>query len=93
MRKTFRFKSLLLGLLAMTSTTSFAQIAVGDKFPDGNFIYEVTTAAVANGKAGAVKILGVREGKNPVVDKKLVLSSTCSATVAEDVYNFTVTTS
>ena len=92
MKKTFRFKLMLLGLLAMGSTTSFAQIAVGEKFPDGNFIYEVTTAAVANGKAGEVKILGVREGKNPVVDKKLVLSSTCSATVAEDVYKFTVTT-
>ena len=70
----------------------FAQISVGDKFPDGNFVYQVTTAAVANGKAGTVKILGVREGKNPVVDKVLVLNSTCSATVAEDVYNFTVTT-
>lgn len=86
-----KIKLMLLGLLAMFGSNAFAQIHVGEKFPDGNFVYEVTTAAVANGDAGAVKIIGVREGKNPIADGALVLKPTCSATVFEDVYLFKVT--
>lgn len=84
-------KLMLLSLLAFGSSNAFAQIHEGEKFPDGNFVYEVTTAAVANGDAGAVKIIGVREGKNPITDGALVLKATCSATVFEDVYLFKVT--
>lgn len=84
-------KLMLLSLLAMIGSNAFAQISLGDIFPDGDYIYQVTTEATANGDPGEVTILGVRQGKTPIVDGALVLKATCSATVFEDLYLFKVT--
>jgi hypothetical protein len=86
-----KIKLMLLGLLAMVGSNAFAQKLVGDVFPVDNFVYEVTKLGVANGKAGEVKIVGVRKGYNPVVNKALVLVPTIESMVFDDKYSFYVT--
>ena len=90
MKKFKNFKLMLLGLLAMGSTTAFAQRNVGELFPEGNFIYEVTK--VQGSLPGEVKVVAVRDGKNPVTAGSLELKGYLETTVFEDVYKFNVTT-
>lgn len=84
-------KLMLLSLLAFGSSNAFAQKVIGDIFPVDNYVYEVTKLGVANGKAGEVKIVGIRNGYNPVADKALVLKPTIESMVFDDKFSFYVT--
>ena len=88
--KTQSLKLMLLGLLAMGSTTAFAQRNVGDIFPADNFVYQVT-ATMDGSDPGEVTLIGIRDGKSPVVDGALVIPNQMSADLFGDTYTFNVT--
>lgn len=88
MRK--NFKLLLLGLLAMCSSTVFAQRNVWDIFPADNFVYQVT-ATMDGTDPGEVTLIGIRDGKSPIVDGALVIPNQMSADLFGDTYTFNVT--
>jgi hypothetical protein len=86
MRKHF----LLLMLMALLPLTSFAQRNKGDKFPAGNYVYEVT--AVMDGTLpGEVTLIGIRDGKNPIVGNALVIPGLMTATLFDEEYKFNTT--
>jgi len=86
MRKHF----LLLMLMALLPLASFAQRNVGDKFPAGNYVYRVTTAMDGT-LPGEVTLIGIRDGKNPIVDNALVIPGQLTATLFEEDYTFNTT--
>lgn len=89
MKKNFKF--MLLSLLAMVSTTVFAQRNVNDKFPAGNFVYEVNTVYDdENDIPGEVTLIGIRDGKNPIVSNVLDIPGYMEATLFDEVYKFNV---
>jgi len=86
MRKHF----LLLMLMALLPLTSFAQRNKGDMFPAGNYVYEVT--AVMDGTLpGEVTLIGIRDGKNPIVGNALVIPGLMTATLFDEEYKFNTT--
>jgi hypothetical protein len=88
MKKLKSLKLMLLALVAMVSSSAFAQRNVGEKFPEGNFIYEVTKKM--GSKPGEVKIVAIRDGKNPVKNDSLKLVGYLETKVFEDTYKFNV---
>ena len=65
MRKHF----LLLMLMALLPLAGWAQFAVNNYVPKGNFIYKITKAADAS-TPGEVVLYGIRDGQNPVDAQK-----------------------
>jgi len=65
MRKHF----LLLMLMALLPLAGWAQFAVNNFVPKGNFIYKITKAADAS-TPGEVVLYGIRDGQNPVDAQK-----------------------
>ena len=86
MRRNF----LVLMLMALLPMASFAQRNVGDIFPADNFVYQVT-ATMDGTDPGEVTLIGIRDGKNPVVDAALVIPNQMSADLFGDTYTFNVT--
>lgn len=77
-------------LTALLPLTSFAQRNVNDVFPAGNYVYKVT--AVMDGTLpGGVTLIGIRDGKTPVVDGALVIPGLMTATLFDEDYSFNVT--
>ena len=75
-------------LLTLLPLAGWAQRNVGEKFPEGNFIYEVTKKM--GSKPGEVKIVAIRDGKNPVSNDSLKLVGYLETKVFEDTYKFNV---
>lgn len=88
MKKNFKF--MLVALMAFFGYNSaFAQRNVGDIFPADNFVYEVL--ATMDGKTpGEVALIGIRDGKSPVVGTALVIPNDMSADLFGDTYTFNV---
>lgn len=77
--------------LLLGSTTVFAQRNVGDKFPAGNYVYEVGTVYDdENDIPGEVTLIGIRDGKNPIVSNVLDIPGYMEATLFDEVYKFNV---
>ena len=91
MRKNFKF--LLLGLLTMVSTTSFAQSAIGQIFNTGNYQYRVEAVMVGT-TPGEVTMIDRRAGKTEAdfvdANGKLDLPETVTVTYEDEVYTFNV---
>jgi len=91
MKKNFKF--ILLGLLAMVSTTSFAQSAVGQKFNTGNYQYQVEKVMVGT-TPGEVTMIDRRAGRaeTDFVDGtgKLDIPETVTVSYEDEVYTFNV---
>lgn len=86
MRKNF----LILMLMTLLPLAGFAQRNVNDVFPAGNYVYQVT--AVMDGTLpGEVTLIGIRDGKNPIVDGALVIPGLMTATLFDEDYSFNVT--
>lgn len=88
MKKNFKF--MLLSLLAMVSTTVFAQRNVNDIFPADNFVYKVTQTMVGE-EPGEVTLIGIRDGRNPIVSNVLDIPGYMEADLFGDTYKFNVT--
>ena len=91
MRKHF----LILMLMALLPLASWAQgvgiLAPNTYFKNGNFVYQVITTPEANGAAGTAKLVGVREGYNPVdANNQLNLDGHFTIVVLEDDYTLDV---
>jgi hypothetical protein len=86
MRKNF----LILMLTTLLPLAGFAQRNVGDIFPADNFVYQVT-ATMDGSDPGEVTLIGIRDGKSPIVDGALVIPNTMSADLFGDTYTFNVT--
>lgn len=84
------FKLMLLGLLAMGSTTAFAQRYAGDIFPAGNYVYQVITPMPGAGLEGEVALVGIRDGKNPIDATVLAIPGHMEEEVFGDKYLFNV---
>lgn len=77
--------------LLLGSTTVFAQRNVGDKFPAGNYVYQVGTVYDdENDIPGEVTLIGIRDGKNPIVSNVLDIPGYMEATLFDEVYKFNV---
>jgi len=91
MKKNFKF--ILLGLLAMVSTTSFAQSAVGQTFNTGNYQYRVEKVMVGT-TPGEVTMINRRAGRaeTDFVDGtgKLDIPETVTVSYEDEVYTFNV---
>ena len=91
MKKNFKF--ILLGLLAMVSTTSFAQSAVGQTFNTGNYQYRVDKVMVGT-TPGEVTMINRRAGRaeTDFVDGtgKLDIPETVTVSYEDEVYIFNV---
>ena len=86
MRKNF----LILMLMTLLPLAGFAQRNVNDVFPAGNYVYQVT--AVMDGTLpGEVTLIGIRDGKTPIVDGALVIPGLMTATLFDEDYSFNVT--
>lgn len=86
MRKNF----LILMLMALLPLAGFAQRNVNDIFPAGNFVYKVT--AIMDGTLpGEVTLIGIRDGKDPIVDGALEIPGLMTATLFDEDYSFNVT--
>ena len=84
----------MLMLFAILPLAGWAQgiLAPDSYFKNGNFVYQVITSPVPNGEAGTAKLVGVRDGYNPVdADGKLTLDGNFSIVVLEDDYSLVVT--
>ena len=89
MRKHF----LILMLMTLLPLAGWAQgiLAPNSYFKNGNFVYQVITTPEANGAAGTARLVGVREGYNPVdADNKLNLDGHFTIVVLEDNYTLDV---
>ena len=89
MRKHF----LILMLMTLLPLAGWAQgiLAPNSYFKNGNFVYQVITTPEANGAAGTARLVGVREGYNPVdADNKLNLDGHFTIVVLEDKYTLDV---
>ena len=77
-------------LMTLLPLAGFAQRNVNDKFPAGNYVYQVT--AVMDGTLpGEVTLIGIRDGKTPIVDGALVIPGLMTATLFDEDYSFNVT--
>ena len=84
---------LILMLFALLPLAGWAQgiLAPNSYFKNGNFVYQVITTPEANGAAGTARLVGVREGYNPVdADNKLNLDGHFTIVVLEDNYTLDV---
>ena len=86
MRKNF----LILMLMTLLPLAGWAQRNVGDVFPADNFVYQVT-ATMDGTDPGEVTLIGIRDGKTPIVDAALVIPNQMSADLFGDTYTFNVT--
>lgn len=86
MRKNF----LILMLLTLLPLAGWAQRNVADVFPADNFVYQVT-ATMDGTDPGEVTLIGIRDGKTPIVDAALVIPNQMSADLFGDTYTFNVT--
>ena len=86
------FKLMLVALFAVLGiSNAFAQRNVDDKFPAGNFVYNVETVYdEENDIPGEVTLIGIRDGKNPIVSNVLDIPGYMEATLFDEVYKFNV---
>ena len=86
------FKLMLVALFAVLGiSNAFAQRNVNDKFPAGNFVYNVETVYDdVNDIPGEVTLIGIRDGKNPIVSNVLDIPGYMEATLFDEVYKFNV---
>ena len=76
--------------LLLGSTNASAQRYAGDVFPAGNFVYQVITPMPGEGLDGEVALVGIRDGKNPIVDGVLAIPGHMEEEVFGDSYQFNV---
>lgn len=77
-------------LMSLLPLAGFAQRNVDDIFPAGNYVYKVT--AVMDGTLpGEVTLIGIRDGKTPIVDGALEIPGLMTATLFDEDYSFNVT--
>ena len=95
MKKTQSFKLMLLGLMAMGSSTAFAQRNVGDIFPADGYVYQVTAPMPDETEPGEVTLIGVRDGDKwldkVIVNNALVIPGKMTADLFGEEYSFYVT--
>ena len=82
-------------LMALLPLAGWAQglgiLADGTYFKNGNFVYQVINAPVPNGAPGTARVIGVRDGYNPInASNALELDGHFSINVLEDDYSLVV---
>lgn len=88
-------KHFLLLLMTLLPLATFAQRNVGDKFPAGAYVYQVTATMVGT-DPGEVTLIGIRDNRpasvdGPIVSGALVIPGLMTADLFGEEYKFNVT--